>query len=237
MQYAVENQLIYNKCGKNQPYSNSKNRHNRSLNPIFELKSKQKIMKKVLGLCALAATMFVATPEASAQESFGNAGIELGLPMGDWAEDIYGFSFGVTGGYELGISDNFGVNIDAGYQLLTISDDASDIIANSALIPIQLGGRYYLDESRSGLFLEGKVGVHIWTVKTEDIDLGAFGGTIEGDNNSETYLSFAPQVGYFLNENISLALRYQMFFISEDEDAGTDSMTGSLLGLKAAYNF
>jgi len=40
-----------------------------------------------------------------------------------------------------------------------------------------------------------------------------------------------------VNDNLSLALRHQLFFISEDEKAGIEGDTGSFIGLKAAYNF
>lgn len=192
-------------------------------------------MKKLfLGVATVMAMMF--TVQANAQESFLSAGIELGLPMGDWAKDVYGFTAGVSVEYELGISDNLGVNLGAGYQILTVDDALSDFIKSSALIPIQLGANYYLDESRSGLFIGAKVGLHMFSVATEDIDMGPL-GTIDGESNTESYLSLAPQVGYFVTENLSLALRYQMFFISEDEDTGAESDMGSYLGLRAAWNF
>lgn len=192
-------------------------------------------MKKLfLGVATVMAMMF--TVQANAQESFLSAGIELGLPMGDWAKDVYGFTAGVSVEYELGLSDNLGVNLGAGYQILTVDDALSDFIKSSALIPIQLGANYYLDESRSGLFIGAKVGLHMFSVATEDIDMGPL-GTIDGESNTESYLSLAPQVGYFVTENLSLALRYQMFFISEDEDTGAESDMGSYLGLRAAWNF
>lgn len=192
-------------------------------------------MKKLfLGVATVMAMMF--TVQTNAQESFLSAGIELGLPMGDWAKDVYGFTAGVSVEYELGLSDNLGVNLGAGYQILTVDDVLSDFIKSSALIPIQLGANYYLDESRSGLFIGAKVGLHMFSVATEDIDMGPL-GTIDGESNTESYLSLAPQVGYFVTENLSLALRYQMFFISEDEDTGAESDMGSYLGLRAAWNF
>jgi len=193
-------------------------------------------MKKLVSVLALTALIFAGTTESQAQENFGSAGLELGLPIGDWAKDFYGFTVGVSGEYEYGISDNLGVNLGVGYQILTVQDDASDFIKNASLIPIQLGANYYLDESRSGLFLGAKVGIHMLSVSTEDIDLGPL-GSIEGDSNTETYFSVAPQVGYFVTENISLALRYQLFFVSEDEEAGVEGDTGSYLGLRAAWNF
>lgn len=192
-------------------------------------------MKKLVSVLALIALIFAGTAESQAQESFLSVGLELGLPMGDWAKDAYGISIGGSAEFEYGISDNLGVNVAAGYQILTLDDKVSDFIKSAALIPIQVGANYYLDESRSGLFLGAKVGIHMYSLSTEDMDLGIM--TIEGESNTETYLSLAPQVGYFLTENISLALRYQMFFVSEDKDVGTESDMGSYIGLRAAWNF
>lgn len=193
-------------------------------------------MKKLFSVLALVAVLTFAVNNANAQETFGNAGIEIAVPLGDWSEDTYTFGVGGSGGLELGLSENFAVTANAGIVFFAIDDVASDFIASSFAVPVQLGGRYYLDEQRSGLFLEGKVGIHLFSTTTEDIELPLI-GTVEGENTTETYLSAAPQIGFFVNENISLALRYQLFFISEDEEIGRESDTGSFIGLKAAYNF
>lgn len=194
-------------------------------------------MKKFIGITALAALFsFSAINNASAQETFGNAGLEIAIPMGDWASDIYTFGVGGTGGIEHGLTDQFALTANVGIVFLGLDDPASELIKSSFLIPIQVGARYYLEDQREGLFFEAKAGVHMLSVSTDDIDLGPF-GTVEGESNTETYLSVAPQVGYFINENISIALRYQLFFISEDTDSGQEAQTGSFIGLKAAYNF
>ena len=193
-------------------------------------------MKKLFSVLAIVAALTFATNNANAQETFGNAGLEIAVPLGDWSEDIYTFGVGGSGGIELGLSDNFAVTANAGIVFFAVDDVVSDLIASSFVVPVQVGGRYYLDEQRSGLFLEGKVGIHLFNTTTEDQEVPGL-GTIEGESDSETYLSAAPQVGYFINDNLSLALRYQLFFISEDEEIGRESDTGSFIGLKAAYNF
>ncbi|MCA1761474.1 MAG: outer membrane beta-barrel protein [Cryomorphaceae bacterium] len=194
-------------------------------------------MKKLIGIFTVAVLFaFVANNTVNAQETFGNAGLELAVPIGDWSEDIYTFGVGGSGGIELGLSDNFAITANAGIVFLALDDGVSDLIKSSFLVPIQVGGRLYLDEQRSGLFLEAKAGIHLASTTTEDIDAGPL-GTIEGDNTTETYVSVAPQVGFFLTENMSVALRYQLFFIPEDEEIGQEGDTGSFIGLKAAYNF
>jgi len=204
-------------------------------------------MKKLLiGLASLLMVIAFST-NASAQESFGNAGLEIALPVGDWAEDTYGIGIGGSGGYEFGISDNFAVNANVGIVFLSINSDVSDFIASSFMVPVQLGGRYYISESREGLFVEGKVGMHLFSTKTEDIEEG--GITIEGESDSEAYFSFAPQVGYFINENLSIALRYQIAVVGDEDVETVNPITGETttttverdnigyIGLKAAYNF
>ena len=101
--------------------------------------------------------------------------MEVAIPLGDWSEDLYGFGAGGFGGIELGLSDNFAITANAGIVFLAVDDAASDFISSAYLIPVQVGGRYYLDEQRSGLFLESKVGVHLFSVATEDLDLGPLG--------------------------------------------------------------
>lgn len=137
---------------------------------------------------------------------------------------------------EFGLSDKFAVTANVGIAFFAVDDAVSDLISSAWIAPIQVGGRYYLSEQRSGLFLEAKAGVHIFGLSTEDVDLGPL-GTIEGESSTETYFSVAPQVGYFLNENLSIALRYNLFFIPEDEEFNIPSDTGGYIGLKVAYNF
>jgi hypothetical protein len=204
-------------------------------------------MKKLFSVLTLIAALTFAVNNANAQESFGNAGLEFALPIGDWAEDALGIGIGGSGGYELGISDNFAVTANVGIIFFSVDDAVSDFIASTYMIPIQVGGRYYLDEQRSGLFFEGQVGVHMYSVSTEDIDLGPF-GTFDGETTTETYLSVAPSVGYFINESISLSLRYQLVFQGEEEVTTTipgvgditetvDGQNLGFIGLRAAFHF
>jgi len=205
-------------------------------------------MKKLFSLLAVVAAFTFAANQANGQESFGNAGLEIALPIGDWAEDSYGIGIGGSGGYEFGLSDQFAVTANVGIIFFSVDDAVSDFIKSTYMVPIQLGGRYYLDEQRSGLFLEGQVGVHIFSVATEDIDLGPL-GIVDGETTSETYLSLAPSVGFFLTDAISLSLRYQFVLQGEQEEDFVDPISGETstvtidgenlgyLGLKAAFHF
>jgi hypothetical protein len=66
-----------------------------------------------------------------------------------------------------------------------------------------------------GTFAGIMAGVHIVDTKFEDYEFG--GSQIEGRGDADTYFSAAPEVGYFFNEHFSVALRYQLIFVSGDE--------------------
>lgn len=178
-------------------------------------------MKKlILGVATAVALMFAV--QANAQENFGSAGLELAIPVGDFGKST-NFGFGVSGQYEYGFNKNIAFNVNAGVIFyLTESEYYS-----FTHIPIQVGARYYLDQQREGLFFGVRAGVHIGISSFDDIDTGF--GVIEGASDSNTNFSFAPEVGYFLTEDISLALRYQII-------VGDGNSIG-YLGLRAAYNF
>jgi hypothetical protein len=102
---------------------------------------------------------------------------------------------------------------------------------NVTQIPLQVGGKYYLSEQKEGLFVSALLGVHITSYSQDSYTIEIFGQeeTIPEASDSETNFSFAPEVGYFLNENISLSARYQII--------SGDFSDWSYLGLRAAYNF
>lgn len=183
-------------------------------------------MKKlILGVAATVAMLFAVN--ASAQQNFGSAGVELALPMGDFA-DFANFGYGVSLQYEYGLTDNLALNLNAGVLLYSIETDGFSFTH----IPIQVGGRYYFTEQRDGLFAGVRLGIHLAMSKMDDIEI--LGQTIKGTSDTNANFSFAPEVGYFVNENISLALRYQIVTPNGDQE-GAKSL--SYLGLRAAYNF
>ena len=178
-------------------------------------------MKKLIfGLATAVAMMFAI--QSNAQESVGSAGIELAIPVGDFGKSA-NFGFGVSGQYEYGLTRNIALNLNAGVIFYAMEYDGYSFTH----VPIQVGARYYLEEQRDGLFFGVRLGVHIGISKIDEIDLGF--GTVGGGSNSEANFSFAPEAGYYITENISLALRYQLVF-------GDGSNLG-YLGLRAAYSF
>lgn len=196
-------------------------------------------MKKLFTTLTFLAALIFATNTSTAQESFGSAGLEFALPVGDFADAGTDFGIGGTGSFEIGLTDNFAVLANAGIIFYSLEDiTVLDQVIDQTLsqIPLQVGARYYVNEQKMGFFAGFKTGVIINNVGGEDVE-----------SQTDTYFSVAPEIGYFITDDISLALRYQAIFIPE-EDSGevdpisgeqltTEAITWSLIGLRAAYNF
>lgn len=192
-------------------------------------------MKKlILGVATAVALMF--TVQANAQLNYGNAGLEIAIPMGDFADGV-NFGIGGSGLYEVGITDNIAALANVGVLFYATEDDGFSVTQ----IPIQVGARYYITEQRESLFLGFKTGVHL-TMFGYDTDL------IEDDTQAN--FSIAPEVGYFINENISVSLKYQIVTASDQDVDVINPITGevistetvdglatSYLGLRFAYSF
>jgi len=186
-------------------------------------------MKKLFSVLALVAAFTFALNNANAQESFGSAGLEIAVPLGDFSDGGVNFGIGGSGTYEIGLSDNFAVLAHAGVVFYATDDIEIPVINpdftigtetldySVTQIPLQVGGRYYLSQQKEGLYLSALLGFHITSVSIGD------------ESDSSTDFSFAPEVGYFVTEAISVGLRYQ---IVSGEDANAD-----YLGVRAAYNF
>ena len=187
-------------------------------------------MKKLLFVLALVATASFTFNTANAQESFGSAGLEIAIPLGDFSDSGANFGIGGSGTYEIGLSENFAVLAHAGVIFYATDDfevptfdpntftfGTETVDYNVTQIPLQVGGRYYLSEQKDGLYLAALLGFHITSVSVGDED------------DSSTDFSFAPEAGFFVTENISVGVRYQ---IVSGDDANAD-----YLGIRGAFNF
>lgn len=191
-------------------------------------------MKKII----LSMAAVVLAGGLMAQENRVSAGLELALPMGDFG-DYAGFGFGATLGFELPVGDNLGVIAQAGY----ITFAGKDITVNvgslgsatvegksTGAIPIQVGAKYYFSENQEGAYLGLLTGVHMLSSEGSD---------------GVTNFGIAPLLGFMVNENIDIALRYQMLFdkVETVSISGTtvtsteENVTNSYLGVRAAYMF
>jgi hypothetical protein len=169
-------------------------------------------MKKSLFL-VLALVTFASLP-SFAQDGRFSAGLEIGLPTGDFG-DAVGVGIGITGRYESAINNNLTWMATLGFVSFTEKDDSG---LKASIIPIQGGLKYYFNNSFDGFYAGAELGLNIVKVK---YDGGPFN---DGGSDSDTELGFAPQIGYHL-ANVDVSLRYQ---IVDDLD---------YFGIRAAYVF
>ncbi len=183
-----------------------------------------------------------------AQESRFSAGLELGLPMGDFGE-FYGIGFGVTLGYEIPVGDNLGFMAQAGYITFSGKDYETSVtvggttvtssveVDNAGMIPVQVGLKYYFSDNQEGFYAGLLTGLHMQSVKEVEVTTSG----VEEKTTMKSNFGIAPLVGYMLTENIDLALRYQMIFAKGTEVTSTGveetTVTNSYIGLRAAYMF
>ena len=194
-------------------------------------------MKKIiLGLAA-----FAMAGSIMAQENRFSAGLELGLPMGDFG-DAYGIGFGATLGFELPVGDNLGFMAQAGYISFSGKDiDVGPITVETdaaGMIPVQVGLKYYFTDDQEGFYAGLLTGLHMQSVKTASVSLT---GGVEEKTELKSNFGVAPLVGYIIGENIDISLRYQMIFAEGVEVTATGveekTVTNSYLGLRVAYMF
>ncbi|MCC6384745.1 MAG: outer membrane beta-barrel protein [Bacteroidia bacterium] len=169
---------------------------------------------------------------AFAQSGRFSAGLELALPMGDFA-DAAGMGFGATLRYEYPLSDNLALTGDAGYLMFgkkSYSIGFGDVESKSSMIPVQVGAKYYFGEVQNGFYAGLLLGIHSISSKVTTPEYTFMNVTIPSTSTSEstTKLSYAPQVGYHL-ANIDIGARYQMI--------ATEGSTSSYLGIRLAYVF
>ncbi len=172
----------------------------------------------------------VAATAVSAQENRFSAGLELGLPMGDFG-DATSFGIGGSLGYEIPVGDNLGVIAQAGFMSFSGKDQDLGLVSiegvNYTMIPVQVGAKYYFTDNQEGFYAMGLLGIHSMSFKSPEYEF--LGVKYGGETVSDTNLSFAPGLGYIVGENIDLALRYQII--------SGDGGSSSYLGIRAAYMF
>jgi outer membrane protein W len=159
-----------------------------------------------------------------AQSNQLSFGADVALPMGDFG-DFYTLGIGPAVGFELPLGDKLGLTAQVSYMFLTPSSDFSDIVKSSSMLPLQAGLKYYFQESQSGLYAHGQLGVHSTSTT---IDLGPLGESTESSSN----FSWAIGAGYQL-EKFDIGVRYNS--ISPDSDAGDEAESSTYIGLRVAY--
>ncbi|SNR15681.1 outer membrane beta-barrel protein [Tenacibaculum jejuense] len=142
-------------------------------------------MKKLLLTIAVIAFGFV----AKAQDGQFNAGVNLGLPIGD-ASDATSFAIGAEVNYLFSLSDEFQVGPSIGFSHYFGKDLGGGFeVSDFSFIPIAAAARYSVSEQ----FVLGA-------------DLGYGIGVSPEGNDGGFY--YRPLVGYNVSENIMIQATY-----------------------------
>jgi hypothetical protein len=157
-----------------------------------------------------------------------SVGFEVAAPRGETGPAGYG---GYTG-YEQSVGKKLSITLQSGFMRLGISDAASQIIESAYMLPIQLGGKYFFNKSRSGLYTHISGGAH-YMFSSGSSQTDKFGTSIrdESEKWSEIYLSGVFGMGYLFKENIDAGIRYILISANENNNAY------GYLGVRLAYSF
>lgn len=167
-------------------------------------------MKRVFLSLAIAAIAFSANAQ-SKQFKF-SAGVEAGLPLGDFDKTS---SIGIGGSAqgEYAVAEKIGVTLSAGY--LSFSGKSVDLgygittkWPTASIVPVLAGAKYYITES---VYAQAQAGISFF------------------NNDGGSAFTYAPGVGMLVAEKIDISLKYQA--------ATKNSSTVAFLGLRAAYSF
>lgn len=165
-------------------------------------------MKKVLFTLALAIAAFAANAQkedaASAKKFIFGGGANLGIVVGDYSS-IFSLAYGADLQGEYVASDKLGLTVSAGYVNFVAKSGFS---SGDGIIPVLGGARYYFTEK---VFGSAQAGVSFAT-----------GG-------GGTWFTFAPGVGFRINDNIDIMAKYQ--------SATKDGVNLSFAGIRFGYKF
>lgn len=181
-------------------------------------------MKKRFTLMLLMTAISATTVLAQKGDKKINAGIDIGMPIGDFG-NAYGIGFGATAKGLYGISDIGQITLTMGYIHFGIKDAPDEISGSAGLIPILGGYRHHFEK----LYAEGQFGFTVVRSSMKYKNLEGIPGLGEiGGSSSNTNLGYAFGVGY-LFDKWDLGLRFQ----------GVSSSGGSLnfVALRVGYSF
>jgi len=182
-----------------------------------------------------------------------SVGAELGLPMGTFGDNS-SLGFGGSLRYEMPSGDNLAFMGTVGYLTFSGKEITSGVPGffaltikqKNAIIPIQVGAKYYFQEQQSGFYGMLQLGLAMVSYTTDmTTDVGGTTTTSSATGNGSGFC-WAPGVGYHL-DNLDFGLSYQAFtqtvassFTDPFTGANTTvtgTSTGAYLGLRIAYVF
>ncbi|CAM1341091.1 outer membrane beta-barrel protein [Tenacibaculum amylolyticum] len=148
-------------------------------------------MKKFLLTIAMVAFGFA----ANAQDGQFNAGVNLGLPVGD-ASDISSFAVGAEVNYLFSVSDDFQVGPSVGFVNYFGKD--TEVTAGGVTVTISASDAQFLPIAAAGRF-----------AISDEFTLGADLGYAVGINTgNDGGFYYRPMVGYNVADNIMIQATY-----------------------------
>lgn len=167
-------------------------------------------MKKLLALVLLLVVSFSAFAEEK-KVSFDGA-IELGLPVGDFA-DASGFGAGVSVKGYYPMNDKLDLTGRVGYSYFSgeeINAGFFKVTTDYGMIPLMFGAKYKAIETMPEFYVSGELGMNFLMLSVEMEAMG-FGSSDESE--TESYFTFTPSVGYVItsgNHKFDLNASYRM---------------------------
>ena len=172
-----------------------------------------------------------------------NAGIDIALPMGDFADGA-SMGYGISAGYEHKMGDNMGIGGELGYLMFSSKTDLydgffDDVSYSQSMIPILAHFKYYFTENTNGMYAKAALGMTMYKVTLSytstqltgfDSNLNPIYSTVEQDlSSSDTFLTYGVGAGYLVNEKIDIAAEYRI--------VSGDGGSADYINVGVAYNF
>lgn len=172
-------------------------------------------MMKTMTVCLLACLTSFAVFAQQGNNQIG-AGLELGLPLGDFGE---GSEMGIGGSLKglYGIGQAGQVGLTLGYISFGMKESTSSASGSSGIIPIMATYRHHFN----GFYLEPQAGLSLHKAKVNIDGMGSV-------SSSSSAFGYAIGAGYLIGD-VDISARYQ--------GASKDGGSMSFIGIRLGYNF
>ncbi len=183
-------------------------------------------MRKKFGIKGSIGSMLLLVLFFNAEISHAQINVLLGFEgvstLGEF-KNIASVGGGASGGIEFGVSEKFGLTAQLGYIYLRPVND----LQSAHMFPLQGGLKYHLASKENGMYTHLQIGTHQISTTTEAVS--SFGYYEPAESNSYSGISYALGIGYVVNGNVDLSLRYNIVSI--------DKKSGGYLGIRLAISF
>ena len=149
-------------------------------------------------------------------------------PQGSLAEQFSG-AVGPTLGIDYCFGERYTATFQISYTMLLVKGEAQDVLNAPAIVPMQLGSKFFLTEDHKGTYFHMLVGAHGLSQRLKDDPLN------EASDGSFSVIRSSVGLGFgFQRCAFDLALRY-VYLFTKEEERSTGSPSWSYLGLHATY--